>query len=94
MQSRTTGSGGAPGLQEAQRMKIGEEAAKGRVAPILDSMGDVLPLQAKEIATKAINLEGTKVPQRKGVGRERQLIADAIVAKRSLGTPDRMADAL
>jgi hypothetical protein len=76
------------GTRSAQAIarKIGEEAAKGRVAPILDGiMGDVPPLQAKGIAPKALNLRGTDVPQRKGVGRERQLIADAIAVKAEPG---------
>lgn len=55
------------------------------MAPILDGMGDVPPLQAKGIAPKALNSKGTNVPQRKGVGRERQLIADAIAAKAEPG---------
>jgi hypothetical protein len=48
----------------------------------------------RRIAPKALHPEGTNVPQRKGVGRERQLIADAIAAKAEPGnTRPSKADA-
>lgn len=72
------------GTRSAQALarKIGEEAATPRLARSLTARG-MCPQKSlpEKTGRERAHFRGTNVPQRKGVGRERKLVATATAAK-------------